>query len=105
MRSRLLYVVPIMLTAGSAEAQYYPYPGPPPVQVIPYNVDPYTYMQADGPNVIYPVKRYIINRTPVKIVTPAPIINNNIIVNPPPPRIVYVNKPRVRKAVKRSCGC
>ena len=105
MRSRLLYVVPLLLTAGSAVAQQYENPmyitqGNGPVRVMNGRVPP-NYVEADGPNALYPVKSYVIERQP--IVMPAPQVTvNNTIVMPRPP----VVKHRPHRVYKRpQCQC
>ncbi len=104
MRSRLLYVVPLLLTAGIASAQQYQNPmyvtqGNGPVRVMNGRVPP-NYVEADGPNALYPVKSYVIERQP--IVMPAPQVTvNNTIVMPRPP--VVKRKHHVYK--RPACGC
>ncbi len=108
MRSKLLYVVPLLLTAGSAVAQQYENPmyisqGNGPIRVMNGRPAP-NYVEADGPNALYPVKSYVIERQP--IVMPAPQVTvQNTIVNQE--RIVYRQvkpKPRVHRP-KPLCQC
>lgn len=91
MRSRLLYVVPLLLSTVPASAQFWGYG--PNVGAGPGN--PYAMSQSyggpsgDGPGVLYPVRRYVVRRTPVYI-QPAPIIINNSRVHIDNNKKVYV---------------
>ena len=102
MRSRLLYVVPILLTAGSSLAQEYENPmyitnGNGPVRTMNAQPRP-NYVEADGPNALYPVKSYVIERQPIVLPAPHVTVTNNIIM--PRPHVVK------RKPVyKRPCQC
>ncbi len=98
MRSRLLYVVPLLLTAGIAVAQQYQNPmyitqGNGPVRVMNGRVPP-NYVEADGPNALYPVKSYVIERQPIVMPAPQVTVTNNIIMPRPP---VVKAKPRVHR--------
>ncbi len=93
MRSRLLYVVPLLLTAGSALAQSNPMyitNGNGPVRTMRGEPAP-NYVEADGPNALYPVKSYVIERQP--IVLPAPHVTVNTTINMP--------KPTAKRSTKR----
>ena len=102
MRSRLLYVVPFLLTAGSAEAQMWggwgPNVGPGPGS--PYAMSPsYGGPDGDSMNTLYPVRRYVVRRTPV-YVNPGPIIINNSRVHIDNNKRVYIrNKNTVVRRV------
>ncbi len=76
MRSRLLYIVPLLFTTGSfaQEAGY----GYPPGYVPGPSVQVGNQTFADGPNALYPVKAYIIQRTPMYVPPNQTIINNNV---------------------------
>ena len=83
MRSKLLYVVPLLFTAGSAVAQQYSNPmyitnGNGPVRVMNGQPAP-NYVEADGPNALYPVKSYVIERQPVVLPAPNVTVNNTIV--------------------------
>jgi len=104
MRSRLLYVVPLLLTAGSAlgqEPEQYENPmyitqGNGPVRAMNGRVPP-NYVEADGPNALYPVKSYVIERQPIVMPAPQVTVTNNIIMPRPAPvkRPVHrVHRPR-----------
>jgi len=84
MRSRLLYVVPFLFTAGPVVAQnanpMYITNGNGPVRVMNGQPAP-NYVEADGPNALYPVKSYVIERQP--IVLPAPHVTVNTTINMP----------------------
>ena len=75
MRSRLLYIVPFLFTAGSAEAQYYYAPGPgyPPYAAYPAYVPP---------------------PPPVVIQQPAPVV-----VQQAPPQVIYRDRVVVKRRV------
>ena len=100
MRSRLLYVVPFLFTAGSAVAQQV-------VQSYPPGYIPGPSVQvgrqtfADGPNALYPVKAYIIQRQPMYIPPNQTVINNNVYYNYARPA---VRKPVVHKP-RPPCNC
>ena len=101
MRSRLLYVVPLLLTAGSAVAQQYENPmyitnGNGPVRTMNAQPRP-NYVEADGPNALYPVKSYVIERQP--IVLPAPHVTVNTTINMPRPAV------KRKHVYKRPCQC
>ena len=107
MRSRLLYIVPVLFTAGSTQAQEQQYENPMyitngngPVRVMNGQPRP-NYVEADGPNALYPVKSYVIERQP--IVLPAPQVTvNTTIVN----KTVASPKPHIRKHRPRPpCQC
>ena len=107
MRSRLLYVVPVLFTAGPAVAQEQQYANPMyitngngPVQVMNGTPAP-NYVEADGPNALYPVKSYVIERQP--IVLPAPHVTVNTTINMPRPPVVK-HKPRVHRP-RPPCQC
>jgi len=108
MRSKLLYVVPLLLTAGSTvaqEQQHYANPmyitnGNGPVRAMQGQPAP-NYVEADGPNALYPVKSYVIERQP--IVLPAPNVTVNTTINMPKPPVVKA-KPRVHRP-KPPCQC
>ena len=105
MRSRLLYVVPLLLTAGIADAQQYQNPmyitqGNGPVRVMNGRVPP-NYVEADGPNALYPVKSYVIERQPIVMPAPQVTVTNNIIMPRPP---VVKHKPRVHRP-RSPCQC
>ena len=108
MRSTLLYVVPLVLTAGIVEAQEYQNPmyitnGNGPVQVMNGQPAP-NYVEADGPNALYPVKSYVIERQPIVLPAPRVTVQNTIINQE---RIVYKQaprKPRIHKP-RPPCQC
>ena len=106
MRSTLLYVVPLVLTAGIVEAQEYQNPmyitqGNGPVRVMNGRVPP-NLVEADGPNALYPVKSYVIERQPIVMPAPQVTVTNNIIMPRPP----AVKHHPVRKHVyKPPCQC
>ena len=108
MRSKLLYVVPLVLTAGSVAAQepqqnanpMYITNGNGPVQVMNGQPAP-NYVEADGPNALYPVKSYVIERQP--IVLPAPHVTVNTTINMPRPPVVK-HTPR-KHVYKPPCQC
>ena len=86
MRSRLLYIVPLLFTAGSAWSQQ----AYPPGYVAGPNVVVGQQEFADGPNALYPVKAYIIQRTPIYAPPNQTIINNTV---------YYGSKPALKKKV------
>jgi len=110
MRSRLLYVVPLLFTSGSALAQM-PYDegqGQNPVymsrdagptRIVQRPVPP-NYVEADGPNALYPVKSYVIERQP--IVVPAPHVTVNTTINMPRPA---VKRPARKHVYNPQCQC
>ena len=105
MRSRLLYVVPLLLTAGSAVAQQYENPmyitqGNGPVRVMNGRVPP-NYVEADGPNALYPVKSYVIERQPIVMPAPHVTVNNTIVM----PRSAPVKRPVRKHVYKPPCQC
>ena len=105
MRSKLLYVVPLLFTAGSALAQQYQNPmyitqGNGPVRVMNGRVPP-NYVEADGPNALYPVKSYVIERQPIVMPAPQVTVTNNIIMPRPP---VVKHHPRVHRP-RPPCQC
>ena len=107
MRSRLLYVVPLLFSTVSAQAQMWgagPGPGYPYAQSQSYGGP-----QGDSMNTLYPVRRYVVRRTPV-YVNPGPINiynsrvhidnnkrvyirNRNTVVRQAAPRVYYYPYP------------
>jgi hypothetical protein len=108
MRSTLLYVVPIVLTAGSAlgqEQQQYQNPmyitnGNGPVRIMNGQPAP-NYVEADGPNALYPVKSYVVERQP--IVLPAPNVTVNTTINMPRPAVKH--RPARKHVYNPQCQC
>jgi hypothetical protein len=101
--------VPLLFTAGSAAAQM-PYDegtgqnpiymsrDAGPTRIVQRRVPP-NYVEADGPNALYPVKSYVIERQPIVVPAPNVTVNNTIVMQRPAPR-------PVRKHVyKRPCQC
>ena len=101
MRSRLLYVVPIVFTAGSSLAQEAGY-GYPPGYVPGPSVQVGNQTFADGPNALYPVKAYIIQRTPMYVPPNQTIINNNVTYNYGRPA---AKRPHRKPVYKPPCNC
>lgn len=109
MRSRLLYVVPLLLTAGSTvaqEQQQYSNPmyitnGNGPVRAMQGQPAP-NYVEADGPNALYPVKSYVIERQPIVLPAPHVTVTNNIIM-PRPPAVKH--RPVRKHVYKPPCQC
>lgn len=110
MRSRLLYIVPFLFTAGSAVAQEYDEgQGQNPIymsrdagptRIVQRRVPP-NYVEADGPNALYPVKSYVIERQPIVLPAPNVTVNNTIVMQRP-----AVVKPPIRKhKPKPPCQC
>ena len=110
MRSRLLYVVPLLLTAGSAlaqssEEQFYQNPmyitnGAGPIRVYNRRPPP-NLVEADGPNALYPVKSYVIERQPIVVPAPHVTVNNTIVM----PRSAPVKRPVRKHVYKPPCQC
>lgn len=100
MRSPLLYVVPVLFTAGSAWGQQV-------IQSYPPGYIPGPSVQvgnqtfADGPNALYPVKAYIIQRQPMYVPPNQTIINNTVYYGGKP---AVKHKPHVtHRAVPQAC--
>jgi len=116
MRSRLLYVVPLLLSTVPASAQYwgggpgYPYAGPSAPPVDPYVMNGGIVSSTTTYPMYQPIEQVVVRRriimppAPV-VVQPAPVIvRPQVIVRE---KIVYVNKPRKRVVHKPRppCNC
>ncbi len=109
MRTRLLYIVPLLFTTGSMAQQFDEGQGQNPIymsrdagptRIVQRPVPP-NYVEADGPNALYPVKSYVIERQPIVVPAPNVTVNNTIVMQRPAP----VRRPVRKHVYKPPCNC